>query len=298
MTFVIALANADQIIQVSDRRLSDRGRLIDDSSSKVGHAICDDVSFLYSFTGLAKCGGHTTSRWLLDALYSSAQGGGRYFEIVDMLVAQATKYFHDSSSLRALPAFSRRLTIMITGYTASDLIVSSLISNFQDFTNHVDSPTASRDFSIHTEVSNRSALDNPTMIQVIGQFGAFTERDELELRQMLESRAPAEGIRQKAIAVVQDIADRPASHNSVGKKVNTARLPRQNPMSPVAGYASDVAENVMPQIDLVNLRSGAPRMQIADMRITADVPIVIPKVHRNAPCPCGSGLSYRHCHKV
>lgn len=297
MTLVITLANADQIIQVSDRRLSNNGQLIDDSSNKAGHVLCDDASFLYSFTGLAKCGLHVTSRWLLDALYDLAPKRYGYFDITNALAERATKYFHSSNSLRALPAASRRLTIMLSGYSINDLIVCSLISNFQDFANFIDHPKAAREFSIHTEVSRRPASENPTMIQVIGQFGAFTQTDESILRQMLVERVPAEGIRQKAISIVQDVADRPSSHNSVGKKISTARLSHTAPMIAVSGYSSDTTENAMPLLDQIDLRSTGPKIVMADANITADSPVVFPKVHRNAPCPCGSGLKYRDCHR-
>lgn len=297
MTFVIALANADQIIQVSDRRLSSNGRLVDDSSNKAGHALCDDASFLYSFTGIAKYGTYVTSRWLPDALYDAAQKGHGYFDIANSLAEEATAYFHSSSMLRALPASSRRLTIMLTGYTSNDYIVSSLISNFQDFSHFIDSPDAKREFAVHTEISNRPAAENPTLIQVIGQFGAFTQADEASVRDMLEKRAPAEGLRQKAIALVQDISNRASSYQTVGAKINTARLIRTDPLVPVAGYASDVVEKRLHLLNQVNLCSGAPKLVLSEVQVSTDSPVVFPKVHRNDTCPCGSGLKYRDCHR-
>lgn len=297
MTFVIALANADQVIQVSDRRLSWRGQLVDDSSNKAGHAVCNDASFLYSFTGLARVGSHATSMWLLDALYNAAQRGHGFLDIADELAEEATSYFHSSSDIRLLQAGDRRLTVMLTGYTANDLIVSSLISNFQDFSNFVDHPTAQRKFTAHTEVSNCPAAENPTMIQAIGQFRALTQTDESELRLMLEQRVPAEAIRQKGITLVQEIANRSSAHGAVGGKLNTARLCRLDPLVPVAGYASDIVENNIHLLDQVNLCTGAPKLLIADVQLGTTSPVVFPRVHRNAPCPCGSGLRYRDCHR-
>ncbi|MCF7966774.1 MAG: SEC-C domain-containing protein [Methylobacter tundripaludum] len=298
MTLVIALANADQIIQVSDRRLSAKGQLVDDSSNKAGHAVCDDASFLYSFTGLARVGSHATSRWLHDALYNSAQSDHRFRNIADALAEEATSYFHSSRDLRSLSAVDRRLTVMLTGYTADGLIVNSLISNFQDFFNSVDHSVAQRKFTAHNLVSNCSAVENPTMIQVIGQFSAFTHTNsEPELRQMLEQRAPAEAIRQKAISLIQDIANRSGEHGSVGGKINTATLCRSAPGVPVAGYASDIVENGIHLLDLVNLCTGAPNFHIANVQLSTTSPVVFPRVHRNAPCPCGSGLKYRFCHR-
>src|SRR5260370_32681923 len=134
MTFAIVLCNADQIIQVSDRRLTAaNNQLVDASANKAGHVICDDASFLYCFTGLARVGTqHVTSRWLLDAFYGAADRTRRYRQLVDELADEAQCLFRSSVYLRALSPAARRLTVMISGYTARDLIVTALISNFQD----------------------------------------------------------------------------------------------------------------------------------------------------------------------
>jgi hypothetical protein len=297
MTFVISLANADQIIQVSDRRLSWKGQMVDDSSNKAGHAICKDASFVFAFTGLAKVGTHSTALWLLDALYNAAQKGHEFLNIVEAFAEEACSYFHTTSDIRRLPASDRRLTVMLTGYTANDLIVSSLISNYQDFSNFIDHPTASRKFTAHTEISSSPAAENPTMIQVIGQLRALSQADEIDLRQMLDRRAPYEAISQKAIALVQDIANRSDTNGSVGGKINTARLTRLDPFAPIAGYASDIVENTMHLLNQVNLTKGAPKLTVANVQLSAATPIIFPRVHKNAACPCGSGLKYRDCHK-
>lgn len=297
MTLIVAVANADQIIQVSDRRLTYNTRLVDDAANKAGHAICDDASFLYSFTGLARATKHSTSHWLPEALYDGAQKGHCFHEIVEAFAEVATQYFESTPDIRGLPAASRRLTVMFTGYRNDGHIVSALISNFQDFTNCISYPAANRVFTSFIESSVVPAEANPTMIQVVGQFGAFTNEDESQLRLMLEARAPAEAVRQKAIAIVQDVADRTASSGTVGKRLSTARLNRVDRLAPVVGYSSDVVESGMPLIDQVNLCTGAPKFIIADCQINATSPVVFPRVHRNAPCPCGSGKKYRHCHR-
>lgn len=297
MTLIVAVANADQIIQVSDRRLTCNTRLVDEAANKAGHAICDDASFLYSFTGLAKAANHLTSRWLPEALHDAARKGHCFHEIAVAFAEEATQYFQATPGIRGLPAVSQRLTVMFTGYRSDGHIVSALISNFQDFTNFINYPAANRVFSSYVESSIVPAAENPTVIQVVGQFGAFTRGDESQLRLMLAQRAPAEGIRQKAIAIVQDLSDRPASSGTVGKRLSTARLNRVAPLAPVVGYSSDVVENGMPLIDQVNLCTDAPQFVIADCKINAPSLVVFPRVHRNAPCPCGSSKKYKHCHR-
>lgn len=297
MTLVVAVANADQIIQVSDRRLTYNTRLVDDAANKAGHAICDDASFLYSFTGLARATKHSTSHWLPEALYAAAQKGHCFHEIVEAFAEVATRHFQSTSDIRGLPAASRRLTVMFTGYRNDGHVVSALITNFQYLANFTNNSTANGVFTSYTDASVVPAVENPTIIQVVGQSGAFTREDESQLRLMLEARAPAEAIRQKAIAIVQDVSDRPACSGTVGKRLSTARLNRVDPLAPVVGYSSDVVESGMPLIDQVNLCTGAPKFVIADCQINAPSPVVFPRVHRNAPCPCGSGKKYRHCHR-
>jgi hypothetical protein len=297
MTLGIVTGNADQIVQASDRRLTRNGHLFDDSANKAGHAICDDASLIYCFTGIAYVGERvTTSQWLLKALYDAAQRDHRWCEIPWALGEEATRYFRCSSYLRGLPAAWRRLTIMLTGYTADDHIINVLISNFQDFVNFVDHPDAHAEFSVHAERTTLPASHNPDLVQAIGQFGALTEADERDLRKMLVDRRPAEAIRQKMIALIREVSDSPQAQGTVGKKINTVRLARAGPLAPISGYSSDEVEDRIPLLDQVNLCTGAPELLMFDAQISADSPVVFPRVHRNAPCPCGSGKKYRHCH--
>jgi len=299
MTLGIVLGNADQIIQATDRRLtSTNGTLFDDSANKSGHFLCDDASLLYCFTGLATLGsGLTTSDWLLEALRRASQKGHTYGPLTWGLKLEAEQYFHSSRWLRSLPASARRLTIMLTGYDARDRIVNILLSNFQDFERFVDYPEAQREFMPHLWLSSVPANHNPTLIQVIGQFSAFTPNDEAELRDMLERRVGAEGIRQKAISLIRSISDRPKSRGTVGKRINTGRISFAAPSEPHTGHSSDVQQDEIPMHDQIDLRQGSNDISISQAKITARQPVVFPKVHRNAPCPCGSGKRYRDCHR-
>jgi hypothetical protein len=143
MTFGIVLANADQIILATDRRLTWGSRLIDDSATKAGRAVCDDVSFLYCFTGQARVGkDYITSRWLLEALTTAGRRSHKYRDVMDGLADETTRFFRSAPFLRALPAASRRLTIMLPGYTADGFIVNSLSLTIR--TSQTSSITAKR----------------------------------------------------------------------------------------------------------------------------------------------------------
>jgi hypothetical protein len=64
MTLCIVTGNADQIVQVNDRRITAAGALIDDSAGKGGVVACDDADFLYCFKGLATYGSQRLNFWL------------------------------------------------------------------------------------------------------------------------------------------------------------------------------------------------------------------------------------------
>jgi SEC-C motif len=298
MTFAIVLGNADQIIQVSDRRLTWNGQLVDDAFNKAGHILCDDASLLYCFTGLARVGHkHVTSRWLIETFHNISRNTSTYQNLIATFAAEAEKYFSTSNEIRALPASHRRLTVMFSGYASDHTLFTALVSNFQDFINSIDHPAASSKFTVFAEISKIPASSNPTVIQAIGQFQALNHLDEKQIREMLESRAPAEALRQKAISLVKDIAMRHKSGGTVGCKLNTARIDFLDQEIPYFGYATDAVESEMSLVDQLDARSFGTGLHIRNTKITLSSPAIFPKVHRNALCPCGSGKKFRFCHR-
>ncbi|MDR7092799.1 YecA family protein [Hydrogenophaga laconesensis] len=299
MTFALVVANADQIIQVSDRRLTGwDGSVLTEASGKAGHLLCDDASVLYCFTGLATIRGFNTSTWLMEALQAASKKNARFRELIEHFAELATEDFNSNPDVLSAHVKHRRLTVMLCGYTANAHIVSALISNFQDFVNFIDHPFAQPKFTVYCEQSRTPASDNPTMIQAVGAFNAMTDLDERELRVLLERRVSHSAIRAKAAAIVGDISDRHRSGGTVGKRLNTGRIDYLSPFSAHAGYESDIVEQEMPMLDMVDARTGGTGLLIGQIQLSTDVPVVYPVVHRNAPCPCGSGEKYRFCHRA
>ncbi len=66
---------SEQVIQISDRRLSADGRLVEDESAKAGVLTCSNARLAFGFTGLARMGHFSTRDWLLDALYDCGPPG-------------------------------------------------------------------------------------------------------------------------------------------------------------------------------------------------------------------------------
>ena len=72
MTLILTLGNNDQLIQLSDRRVSGGGQVYSDESNKVGVLYCQDARLASGYTGLAWRNGFRTLDWLVDALSSAA----------------------------------------------------------------------------------------------------------------------------------------------------------------------------------------------------------------------------------
>jgi hypothetical protein len=307
MTFILVAANADQIIQVSDRRLSSGAdaKLETDDFGKAGHLLCDDASALYGFTGLATYASFNTSAWLMDAFSEASKRDSCFRGLIEHFAVLATEKFKTDRRILSLAPESRRLTVMLTAYTASGHINNALISNFQDFLNPKDHPTALTDFSVFCEISSTTISDseNPTFIQAIGAFRALLDPktgedipEVQEIRDLLERRAPYKAILGKVEDVVTTVADKPRAMDTVGKRLNTGRIDSRDPLQATAGYISDVTESTIHLLNCVDGRSGSQGLQIRDMQITTTESIVFPKVAKNAPCSCGSGKKYKLCH--
>ncbi|CAN7460538.1 SEC-C domain-containing protein [Variovorax sp. LjRoot130] len=299
MTFALVAANADQIIQVSDRRLTGwNGGVLTEAAGKSGHLLCDDASALYCFTGLATIGDQfITSRWLMEALQAASKRNARFRELIEHFSEIATEQFRSNPVVLSAPPEHRRLTVMLTAYAADGFVFNALVSNFQDFINYVDHPTAQPKFTVYCWRSAVPAFSNPTVVQAIGAFSAMTEADEQAMRRLLEKRAPYAAIRQKAVDIVGSISDRHRSAGTVGKRMNTARIDSGAPMAAYSGYESDIVEQGLSVVDMVDGRTLGSGLLVGQIELTSEVPIVFPSVHRNAPCPCGSGKKFRFCHR-
>jgi hypothetical protein len=136
MTFILALGNREQFIQISDRRLSWDGKLVDDESNKAGILLCKDARHIFGFTGLAKYGNFNTRQWLLNALYECCPPDYEINRIVPRLMNRATKDFNTLPALKSLDLRRKRLSIMFCGYNYyvdPPMGALGILTNFQNF---------------------------------------------------------------------------------------------------------------------------------------------------------------------
>lgn len=298
MTIVLTLANADQLIQVSDRRLSINGVLVDDDAFKGGVFICANARLAFGFTGLAKCGTFNTDTWLLENLVKLGPPDFDVKSILDRLTDKATLDFSNLPSIANVSAKDKRLSVMFSGYLyhhSPPMAAYAIMTNFQNFETSNDDDIAWDSFKCTYWNEKRPCQENFTFIQRIGAWPAMFTRDEISLRVLLSERKPAKAIVDKTVQIIRNMADRPQAGGTIGKQLSSVILPRDFNTDPTTEYHSMYSKQV---IYPTPMAVSTKEMQLAMARpeMTSDSPIVFPKVGRNALCPCGSGRKYKKCH--
>src|SRR5947207_1064784 len=102
MTFILALGNREQFIQISDRRLSWDGIPKDEEFNKAGVLLCKDARHIFGFAGLAEVKGFSTRRWLLNSLFDCSAPDYQVNKIMNRLKLKATRDFNSLPSLKNL----------------------------------------------------------------------------------------------------------------------------------------------------------------------------------------------------
>lgn len=301
MTLILTLGNNEQIIQISDRRLSCDGRVVDDESNKCGVLFCNNARMAFGYTGLARWKNFITRDWLLKALHDSAPPDFTIGETLERLKTNAMETFQSHPDLRKADKTVKRIALMFSGYINLDSKPRqgcAILSNYHDFANNSEFPEASDQFKISYS-SATEGIEWPTLVQRAGNWHAITDDIISEFRILLSKKKPAEAIIGKAIAVIIEIADNPKSQGAIGKQLTSITIPYDHTLSVATNYYSQYTkpETYMPA--LVYL---LPDQHFTVSNITSQpieknaLPLSVPKVGKNHPCPCGSKRKYKHCH--
>lgn len=305
MTIVIALGNEDQLIQLSDRRLSAGGTVISDEADKAATFICANGRFAIGFSGLAQAGGFKTREWLLERLIECAPPDFKAFETLERLKASLNIDYFSNPWLVHLPRTQLRLSVMCSGYLYHHdppLAASAVITNFQGYESGVDEIDPWPAFKT-TYFSEKRPSDGPvTYVQRIGIWPAMSAADEAALRAMLENRLPADAIVDKGVDLIRELAGRRQADGAIGKQVSSIVLPRDPHQAVTADYHTEAPSIQMYLPSLVVAVSENQCFAAKDLSASVKdaagraMPVAVPKTRGNRPCPCGSGRTYKNCH--
>lgn len=301
MTLVLTLGNRDQVVQISDRRLSTNGKPIDDESGKTGVLFCPNARLAFGYTGIARFKSFDTFSWLLQALHDSAPPSFIAQDIIETLKVRATQTFATHPALVPAPRSVKALSVLFSGYiygTGYPKQGYALLSNY------VNLRTGHRYSEPQDEFETRffsetDASDNPTMIERIGNWHGIADADMYELRQLISERKPREAIVGVAVDLLRKIADRPKSANCIGKQLTTICISPDITEPVETAYHSNVVRRptYMPAHVFLFPDNHATVSNISVVPVEPDtMPMSVPKVNKNAACPCGSRVRYKKCH--
>jgi hypothetical protein len=139
MTLILSLCNKEHAVQISDRRLSSNGRLVDDESNKCGVIFCLDARMAFGYTGLAKWKGFITSAWLLKSLHDSATPDFTIGKTLERLKINATEEFKNNPQLKKISPEHKRLAVMFSGFLnlgGETKVGNAILSNYHNFENN------------------------------------------------------------------------------------------------------------------------------------------------------------------
>ena len=303
MTMILTLGNRDQVLLLSDRRLSAQGKVVDEEAGKSGALVCSDSHFVFGFTGIARTHELELRRWLLDALNASGPPDYTMLNIIERLKLRANRDFAQLDTLRKLKPEQKRFAVLFSGYLIAHnppMIGCSILSNFMNLASGVATRNSWDEFFTSYTCEKDPRIENPTTVQRVGDTAAWKTTDEIILREFLEARKPAQAIIGKAIEVMLDIATRLGEGGTIGKQITWIMVPSDPTKGFESGYYSNIRSyaTFMPSMVFL-LPSGQTIFDDVSISVVEPEntpPIAVPKVGRNAPCPCGSGLKYKKCH--
>jgi hypothetical protein len=305
MTLIISAGNSDNFIQLSDRRLSFNGTLVDDDCNKATVLVCKNARFAVGFTGLARYGSFETQSWLAETLCNCGPPDFDAKSILDRFAEKATSDFHSRPDLRAAPALHKRLSIMFTGFLYNQTTprgALALISNFESLDNAIVHKTAQERFHAYYHVEPRPNPPRMKLFHSVGfaNLGLFAT-DFNEAIDMVVDKLPPRDIEWKLVSYIRKISRHPSSANTVGEQISSVVIPSNRRQGFACSYFPTSARVETCLADFVCAISHEKLIAFKDVNMSLSgpfkgSPIVGPKLKSNQPCWCGSGQKFKRCH--
>jgi hypothetical protein len=303
MTLILGLANQQQVVLISDRRLLCDGKVVEDESNKAATLNLQDARLAVAFTGLAQTGTFLTRRWLLEALLKSADPDHRMEPTIKRFCDRATR---DFAKIVARKKSDKCLTVVLAGYCYNEATPRCyywLVSNFEGLTDELGILAEPLDeFRIHWCREKRPSEESSSLIFAAGTYIALSQHHIHSLRTLLQENKRASALVGKGVEVLRAVAMSPLSKNHVGKQCTSIVLPSSPDASCSLEYHSDTLKTRVFAPSTIEARGGghatfiidSPEIEIRDPSGRSSI-LVVPKVGPNHPCPCGSGKKYKKC---
>jgi len=223
--------------------------------------------------------------------------------VLHRLREAANRKFREDRTLKRLSEAERRLAFIFGGFCYDETgshPVGAILTNFSGFAGPGDLPFKPDEF-----VLRELQMDAPTRVGFAGAWPSIRPEDVSQLNNMLEQGKPAGAVIEKAVSAIHAAAESSDANNTVGGQINSITIwaDRTKPIDTAYHVRESSAISYSPNWALLTstgtmvAKGGMVFPSDNSGKIATDAPpIAVPKVHRNAPCPCGSRIRYRNCH--
>lgn len=286
--------NRDFALQVSDRRLSWNSVVVEEEHNKSFSLNLPGFRFTVAFTGLARIGTFCTADWLLDQLRLIGETEHAPVVLIERLATALTHRFSSYIDIKSLRLAQRRLDVTIVGYNYSEDPPRGLAA---EITNANDE----NGFFRPIFTSEIRPSDTPwTWMGAFGNGGAL-DLDAIEhVREHLVQGARPEAIQGMFEKQIRKMADDHRSANAIGKQLDHILIFSDPGRAVIGGRSSAVVRQDFTMPAGISIGPGGQVFAFKGAGMVPvgsnATPLSIPQVHRNQPCPCGSGKKYRLCH--
>ncbi len=301
MTLILVLGNRENVVQISDRRLTADGSIVDEESDKAGVLVCLNARMAFGYTGLASYRAFRTGEWLRKALHDAAKPDYQIGKILERLRDNATDVFSNDPSLKRAPPADKRLTVMFTGFVHLDqgaALGCAILSNWQGFNDVVKSKVAEASFSVYYQTIPLS-VSAPFIVHAVGDQRALVSSELDQLSEMLLGLVPSHALIDKGYEILRRMAASPLSQGTIGEQLTGIVVPADHSLHAKTDYSSSCVKASVYMPSMVYL-TPAIHFAVSDIKIepvSADTPpLSVPRVRNNAICPCGSQKKYKYCH--
>jgi hypothetical protein len=307
MTLILALANPQQVVLLSDRRITHNGQLINDNDDESNKAVildCRNARLAVAYTGLAKARNFLTNRWLPAALMESAAPDFLMGPTIERFRERATR---DFAGIQVKRPSDKRLSVVLAGYCYDDTpprVYCWLVSNFETIDDQKPPRQEPADvFSTQYCRDKRPIEEGSHILLAIGVYRAVIESDFEALGTLLRQNKPSHALIGKGLEVIRAAAESAQSKQLIGKQCTSITLPSNPDEDAIGEYHSAKHVHSLYYPSFIKARGdGSGTYVVADPMFeyrdanNQPLPISVPKVGRNDRCPCGSGLKYKNCH--
>ena len=299
VTLILVAMNSDYAVQLSDRRLSVNGRSVDEETNKAVLIHARDGRLVAGYTGLGSYGSFRAHEFIAEVALEAATPDFSVAGVCQRFAAVATTKLNGHPDGSSVPTSQRHLTISLVGFGPDSRYGPATPGGLLVTNGFGDHPGPAKDHFIDTRVKRiRSGMDltDITFIDAIGAAGGVTEGAVAPLRVMLSDHSPPEAIVGKGVELLRSWARQRSAGGTVGDQISSIVVPADITEGWTFDYHTAIAKDTVHYPITVDVTGRNPPAAFRlDVR-QHEGAMAVPKVGRNHPCPCGSGLKYKRCH--